>query len=89
MSYLTFTTVCSKMLGKMEPEPQAPASVPKYVREGLDRQDRETLQDAIEYCEERIEYLAVQADRDLDKEQLADVTKSSLTLRTVVKGHVL
>ena len=56
----------------MRPEPQAPASVPKYVREGLDHQDCKTLQDVIKYCEERIEYLESRADRDLNKEQLAE-----------------
>jgi len=60
------------MFGKMSAETQAPSDVPKYVREGLDRQDRETLQDVIEYCEERIEYLESQANQDLNEEQLAD-----------------
>lgn len=56
----------------MTTEPQAPESVPKYVREGLDRQDQETLQEVIAYCEQRIEYLDAEADRDFDEEELAD-----------------
>jgi hypothetical protein len=60
------------MLGKIPTEPRAPESVPKYVREGLDRQDRKTLRDVIMYCEQRIKYLNAEADRDPDEEELAD-----------------
>jgi hypothetical protein len=60
------------MLGKTMPEPRAPESIPTYIRDGLDRQDPETLADVIDYCEARIDYLEAQADRDLDEDELAD-----------------
>lgn len=56
----------------MATPPRAPESVPKYVRDGLDRQDQETLQDVIAYCEQRIEYLKAEADRDLNEDELKD-----------------
>lgn len=53
-------------------ESQAPESIPAYIRDGVDRQDRDTLADLVTYCEARIDYLEAQADRELDEDELAD-----------------
>ena len=37
-------------------EPQAPASVPKYVREGVEAQDSTTLRELAAWCEELADY---------------------------------
>ncbi len=48
-----------EMLGKMANEPpDAPEEIPTYIREGLDRQDRNSLEKIVEYCEARIGWLA-------------------------------
>ena len=39
-----------------EEPPAAPASLPKYLREGLPKQDRETLLEAHEYIDELLEW---------------------------------
>ena len=39
-----------------EEPPTAPASLPKYLREGLSKQDRETLLKAHEYIDELLEW---------------------------------
>jgi hypothetical protein len=56
----------------MEQEPPPPDGVPKYVSEGVDRQDADSLRVLIDYCEARLEYIEAQADRDLDEDDLAD-----------------
>ena len=50
----------------MDP-PSAPDDIPAYVRDGIDRQDPETLAAIVEYCEARREYL----ERELTAEDLA------------------
>jgi len=40
----------------MPSEPTPPDSLPKYLYEGLEKQDVETLEDVISYAEELIEY---------------------------------
>ena len=37
-------------------EPQAPASVPKYVREGVEAQESPTLREIAAWCEELADY---------------------------------
>lgn len=49
-------------------EPIAPESLPKYLAEGLPKQDIGTLEDVIEYAEELIEY----KDRALDLSELPE-----------------
>jgi hypothetical protein len=39
-----------------ENQPSAPESLPKYIADGLPKQDIETLEDAREYIDELIEY---------------------------------
>ena len=39
-----------------EEPPTAPASLPKYLREGLPKQDRETLLETHEYIDELLEW---------------------------------
>jgi hypothetical protein len=56
----------------MAREPEPPEGVPKYVREGVDRQDADSLRKLIEYCEARLAYLEAQAARPLDEDDLAD-----------------
>ncbi|WP_336336896.1 DUF6788 family protein [Haloarcula brevis] len=58
-----------------DPEPVPSDRIPKYVREGLDRQDALTLLDIASYCEELAEHKrhAVSED-DIDKEGVEGVT---------------
>lgn len=51
-----------------ENTPTAPASLPKYLREGMEKQDNETLRDMIEYAEELIEF----QQRPVDSDDLPD-----------------
>ena len=51
-------------------EPQAPASVPKYVREGVEVQESSTLREIAAWCEELADYreqrpIEVNDDEDL------------------------
>lgn len=59
----------------MAPEP--PSEIPKYVVDGLDRQDPETLRAIVDYCRGRIEHLESSVsveDADVaDDEELVDV----------------
>jgi hypothetical protein len=49
-------------------EPTPPDSLPKYLAEGLPKQDIETLEDAEEFIQALIEY----KDRELPKSELPD-----------------
>ena len=54
----------------MSPEkpPNAPKSLPKYLREGLPKQDRGTLLDAHEYIDELLEW----TQQPIDDDELPD-----------------
>lgn len=43
------------MFGKMDEPPTPPEKIPKYVREGIDRQGVEALEAIVEYSHARIE----------------------------------
>ncbi|MFC6838362.1 hypothetical protein [Halomarina ordinaria] len=49
-------------------KPDPPTSIPKYIREGIDRQDTGTLEDIIEYCHARIDWQT----RDVETDELAE-----------------
>lgn len=53
-------------------DPPAPDSLPTYLRDAVDRQDRDTLRDVIDYCERRIEYLNALENREFGDDELAD-----------------
>ncbi|WP_254547264.1 hypothetical protein [Halomarina pelagica] len=65
--------------------PQAPNSVPKYVHEGIDRQDTDTLEDIIAYCEARIEWLT----REIDDERFADDGEEVVDAEADSKGTIV
>ncbi|WP_160135798.1 hypothetical protein [Halococcus salsus] len=54
-------------------EPQAPASVPKYVREGVEAQDSSTLREIAAWCEELADYREQRSVEVDDEEELVDV----------------
>jgi hypothetical protein len=45
--------------------PPSPDSVPKYIRDGLEKQDAATLRTISQYAEQLADYLEEQAERDL------------------------
>lgn len=45
--------------------PPSPDSVPKYIRDGLEKQDAVTLRTISQYAEQLADYLEEQAERDL------------------------
>lgn len=53
-------------------EPEPPDSAPKYLVEGLDKQDVDTLHELADYARRLAEYRAAQAAADLEK-QATDV----------------
>ncbi len=64
----------------MPTKPTAPDTIPKYIREGLHKQDTETLHDIITYTESLIEYRTNLDADDIDVEQgeeVVDVEDSS------------
>jgi len=66
--------VCVVSLGKMSSTPEAPSSLPKYLAEGLPKQDVETLEDTQEYVQTLVEWMnrPVEVEVD-DDEELVDV----------------
>lgn len=46
--------------------PPSPDSVPKYIRDGLEKQDAATLRTISQYAEQLADYLEEQAERDLE-----------------------
>lgn len=56
----------------MGEEPTAPESIPQYVRDGIDRQGRDVLEEIVRYCESRLEYLAVEESGELEERELAE-----------------
>lgn len=48
--------------------PSAPQSLPKYLRKGLSKQDRETLTEAHEFIDELLRY----TEQPIDNDQLPD-----------------
>ncbi len=67
----------------MPDPPEPPEEIPKYIHEGLEKQDVDTLEEVIQYSRELIEYLTeppeeVEADEDeelLEKEERSGYTK--------------
>jgi hypothetical protein len=62
--------------------PEHPEEIPKYIREGLEKQDVGTLEEVIQYSRELVEYLTeppeVEPDEDeelLEKEERSGYTK--------------
>ena len=66
----------------MNSQPEPPDTIPKYLYEGLEKQDAETLKDVITYAEELIEYRTrppeVDADEDDHRVVDADERRSAL-----------
>ena len=54
-------------------KPSAPASVPKYVREGVEAQDTPTLREIAAWCEELADYREQRSIEVDDEEELVDV----------------
>jgi hypothetical protein len=67
----------------MSEPPEPPEEIPKYIREGLEKQDIDTLEKVIRYSRELVEYLTeppekVEADEDeepVEKERRSVYTK--------------
>ena len=53
-------------------EPVAPDSLPKYLDEGLLKQDRETLEDLQDYVEALLNYRGLVDEQPIEKEDLPD-----------------
>jgi hypothetical protein len=51
-----------------DPEPRPPASLPKYIAEGLPKQDDDALRDVVAYAEELLEY----REQEIATDQLPD-----------------
>lgn len=56
----------------MPDEPIAPDSLPKYLAEGLPKQDRETLEDVCEYVEALITHRDRLDEQPIQEEELPD-----------------
>ena len=76
------------LLGKIEPaevvwrppmnqttEPAAPESIPKYIREGVERQDASTLRQLAAWAEDLAEYREHRPIEVEDEEKLIEVNK--------------
>jgi hypothetical protein len=55
-----------------DPEPTAPNSLPKYLRDGVLKQDAETLEDLIDYAAAVRDWREQQAQRELEEEQAVE-----------------
>jgi len=65
------------LLGKMSSPPEAPSSLPKYIAEGLPKQDVETLEETQEYVSTLLAWMDRPVDVDVgDDEELVDVEDS-------------
>lgn len=53
-------------------EPVAPDSLPKYLAEGLPKQDRETLEDVQDYVEALLNYRGLVDEQPIEEEDLPD-----------------
>lgn len=60
------------MNGGTEPEPVAPDSLPKYLADGLPKQDRETLEDAREYVDALLKYKEQLDEQPIETDDLSD-----------------
>ena len=81
-----FTCVRVVLFGKMASPPQAPSSLPKYLAEGLPKQDVETLEDTQEYVQTLIKWMNRPVDIEVDEdEELVEVEESSKGARVEKK----
>ena len=65
-------------------EPVAPASIPEYVREGVERQDASTLRELAAWAEELVEYREQRPIEADDDEELVKVEDGDDTAGTKV-----
>ena len=56
-------------------EPTAPDSLPKYLADGIPKQDRETLEDISEYVEALLTHKAQLAEQPIEADDLPDNAK--------------
>lgn len=64
----------------MPTKPNSPDSLPKYLREGLVKQDVATLNDVIEYAQDLIEYNTEISDEEIpvdEDEEITDIEDSN------------
>jgi hypothetical protein len=69
-------------------EPVAPASIPEYVREGVERQDASTLRELAAWAEELAEYREQRPIEADDEEELVEVEDDDDTAGTKVVKKV-
>ena len=69
-------------------EPVAPASIPEYVREGVERQDTSTLRELVAWAEELAEYREQRPIEADDEEELVEVEDDDDTAGTKVVKKV-
>lgn len=74
----------------VEVQPEAPDSLPKYLSEGIPKQDVETLLETAEYVDELIEWMTepveVEADDGEEVVEVEESSKGSIVIKKVPCG---